>query len=398
MLVARHGVDDQAADAADRRAVTGPGADDRRPAARRRAQHPADGMTIVIVEQSVNVALDAGRTRRVHGEGRGALQRPDRASCSSGPTCCARCSSPVPRADAAEPQKPRGEDQAARRRQAEAPADADAPVLLESPRSGQALRRHPRRRRGRPRRCARARSSASSATTAPARPRCSTCISRLPAPPTRGRVVLGGARTSPSWPPHDRAPGRARPVVPGRAPVPVADRGRDDRRRPRAAPRRPGHAWRPRLQLPASYESELDGRRSGRRAHRAAWASSAFRDKLIGELSTGSRRIVELACVLAQDPSRADARRAVGWRRPARRPRRSARCCCGSASETGCSILVIEHDMPLLSRVVRPDGRPRARRRHRRGHARARCSTTRGSIESYLGTDAAAINRSGALV
>ena len=29
----------------------------------------------------------------------------------------------------------------------------------------------------------------------------------------------------------------------------------------------------------------------------------AFRDKLVGELSTGSRRIVELACILAQDPT-----------------------------------------------------------------------------------------------
>src|SRR3989442_12081929 len=30
---------------------------------------------------------------------------------------------------------------------------------------------------------------------------------------------------------------------------------------------------------------------------------SAFRDKLLGELSSGSRRIVELACILAQDPA-----------------------------------------------------------------------------------------------
>lgn len=29
----------------------------------------------------------------------------------------------------------------------------------------------------------------------------------------------------------------------------------------------------------------------------------AFREKLVGELSTGSRRIVDLACVLAQDPA-----------------------------------------------------------------------------------------------
>src|SRR3954469_13514281 len=55
------------------------------------------------------------------------------------------------------------------------------------------------------------------------------------------------------------------------------------------------------FQLPASYESEI-----------AVWNKvdelvelmglSAFREKLTGELSTGSRRIVDLACILAQDP------------------------------------------------------------------------------------------------
>src|SRR4029077_7380594 len=55
------------------------------------------------------------------------------------------------------------------------------------------------------------------------------------------------------------------------------------------------------FQLPASYESEL-----------AVWNKvdelielmglGAFREKLTGELSTGSRRIVDLACILAQDP------------------------------------------------------------------------------------------------
>ena len=37
----------------------------------------------------------------------------------------------------------------------------------------------------------------------------------------------------------------------------------------------------------------------------------AFRDKFVRELSTGSRRVVDLACVLAHGPARAAARRAV---------------------------------------------------------------------------------------
>ena len=63
---------------------------------------------------------------------------------------------------------------------------------------------------------------------------------------------------------------------------------------------------------------------------------------------------------------------------------------------TGAAMLVIEHDMPLLSglcdRLVAMElgmrDRPRARR--------PRCSTHPAVIASYLGTDAAAIHRSGA--
>ena len=123
----------------------------------------------------------------------------------------------------------------------------------------------------------------------------------------------------------------------------------------------------------------------------------AFRDKLTGELSTGTRRIVELACLLAagpavimlDEPSGGVAQKeteALGplLQRLARRtPARS--------------ILVIEHDMPLLSGDLRPSwsrsswarSSPRAPRAEVLEHPRV--------VESYLGTDAAAINRSGAL-
>src|SRR5581483_9489520 len=56
------------------------------------------------------------------------------------------------------------------------------------------------------------------------------------------------------------------------------------------------------LHLPASYESETD--LAGRiEALIGLMGLGAFRDKLLGELSSGSRRIVELACILAQDPA-----------------------------------------------------------------------------------------------
>lgn len=147
------------------------------------------------------------------------------------------------------------------------------------------------------------------------------------------------------------------------------------------------------LAAPASYESEL-----------AAWTRvdelvelmglGAFRDKLVGELSTGSRRIVELACILAQapsvllldEPSGGVAQKETEALGPLLMRVQSA---------TKCAIMVIEHDMPLLSSIcdrmyclelgsVIAEGTPAEVLDHPR------------VIESYLGTNQAAINRSGA--
>ncbi|MDX6215599.1 MAG: branched-chain amino acid transport system ATP-binding protein livF [Frankiales bacterium] len=74
----------------------------------------------------------------------------------------------------------------------------------------------------------------------------------------------------------------------------------------------------------------------------------AYRDKFVGELSTGSRRIVDLAMALAHDPmvllldepSSGIAQRETEALGPLLHRIRA---------ETGCALLVIEHDMPLIT-------------------------------------------------
>lgn len=121
----------------------------------------------------------------------------------------------------------------------------------------------------------------------------------------------------------------------------------------------------------------------------------AFADKFIGELSTGSRRIVDIACSLAHDPtvllldepSSGIAQRETEAMGPLLQSIRSA---------TGMSLLVIEHDMPLITSIsdrlvaldlgaVVTEGSP--------GEVVADPRV----IASYLGTNEAAIARSGNL-
>jgi branched-chain amino acid transport system ATP-binding protein len=147
------------------------------------------------------------------------------------------------------------------------------------------------------------------------------------------------------------------------------------------------------MSLPAAYESELV---VSQRVDELIELMSigAFRDKLVGELSTGSRRIVELACILAQDPSVLLLDEPSGG--VAQRETEALGPLLKRVQEfTGCSILVIEHDMPLLRSIcdrmyalelggVIASGTPEEVLEHPR------------VIESYLGTNDAAINRSGA--
>ncbi|HEX6418298.1 MAG TPA: ATP-binding cassette domain-containing protein, partial [Acidimicrobiales bacterium] len=120
----------------------------------------------------------------------------------------------------------------------------------------------------------------------------------------------------------------------------------------------------------------------------------AYRDKFVRELSTGTRRVVDLACVLAQgpsvllldEPSSGIAQREAEALAPMLRRVRD---------DLGASLLVIEHDLPLLGAIsdrmialdlgrVVAEGTP------------AEVVEHPAVVASYLGTDEAAITRSGA--
>jgi branched-chain amino acid transport system ATP-binding protein len=146
------------------------------------------------------------------------------------------------------------------------------------------------------------------------------------------------------------------------------------------------------FQLPASYESELAVAAKVDELIELM-GLGAFRQKLTGELSTGSRRIVDLACILAQDP------KVLMLDEPSGGVAQKETEALGPLlirvrEQIGCSVLVIEHDMPLLRTIcdemialelggVIAQGPPAEVLEHP------------AVIESYLGTDDTAINRSG---
>src|SRR3546814_13038908 len=79
----------------------------------------------------------------------------------------------------------------------------------------------------------------------------------------------------------------------------------------------------------------------------------AFREKLTGELSTGSRRIVELAGLLASDPAVIVLDETSGG--VAQKESEALGPLLRRVQDvTGTSILIIEHDMPFLARLCDP--------------------------------------------
>ena len=119
----------------------------------------------------------------------------------------------------------------------------------------------------------------------------------------------------------------------------------------------------------------------------------AFRDKFVRELSTGSRRIVDLAMCIAHDP------KVLLLDEPSSGIAQAETEALGPLlrriqSETGCALLVIEHDMPLITdvsdRMIALElGHPIAEGTPQEVIGNPRV------ISSYLGGDMAAINRSG---
>ena len=119
----------------------------------------------------------------------------------------------------------------------------------------------------------------------------------------------------------------------------------------------------------------------------------AFRDKFISELSTGSRRIVDLAAIMAHDPlvllldepSSGIAQRETEALGPLLLRIRE---------QTGASLLVIEHDMPLITSISDEILALETGRVLTRGAPQEVLNDPR-LVAAYLGTDQAVLERSG---
>ena len=336
----------------------------------------------------MNVALTIADDRLLHGEGRDPLPRPDRRAARA----ARRAALGLPRGRRRRhavgrrpPPSRRPNGEADRRRSTEAAAavvaaeaatvetaqpepTADAPSdgPSRSPRSGsrRTLRRHPGRRRrvalGRARRDRRHHRSQRRRQDDAVRPHL-----RASRRPTAAACVLGGVDVITTTRPHRRALARARPLVPGRPAVPGAHRRGDDRRRARAVGRRARPAVSAALHLPAAVRHRGEGPAAGRRAHRAARPRAPSARSSCASCPPGrAGSSTSPASSPTARPSCCSTSRRAASR--SARPRRSARCCCASATSSAPALLVIEHDMPLVTVGRRPAGRHGPGRGHRR--------------------------------
>ena len=118
-----------------------------------------------------------------------------------------------------------------------------------------------------------------------------------------------------------------------------------------------------------------------------------FRDKFVSELSTGSRRVVDLAMAIAHDPA------VLLLDEPSsgiaqKETEALAPLLLRIREETGCAVLVIEHDMPLITTISDEIVALELGSVIVQGPADEVVRNPR-VVASYLGTDEAAINRSG---
>ncbi|MBW3560956.1 MAG: ATP-binding cassette domain-containing protein [Actinobacteria bacterium] len=120
----------------------------------------------------------------------------------------------------------------------------------------------------------------------------------------------------------------------------------------------------------------------------------AFHDKFISELSTGSRRIVDIACVMAHrprlllldEPSSGIAQREVEALETLLRRVKS---------ELGCTLMVVEHDIPLIRSLADELYAMEVGQVISHGTPHEVLSDP-AVIRAYLGTDPRAVERSGA--
>ena len=372
----------------------------------------AQGTTIILVEQSVNLALTIAETAyfmekgeiRFHGPTAELLERPDvlRSVFLEG-------------ADDA-----RSARRASRRRPAATvPVDAVGPTVPATPaRVDAGARATATTRRARPRSGSGSTACRSASAGSPRSPTCRSSahggeIVGIIGPNGAGKttlfdaisgfsladagtIVLGegdDARRHHAHAAGAPRPARARPLVPGRPPVPVAHRRRDDRARVRAPPRRA----RPDRRRAAPAVRRPTPRPTSTRASRSCSSCSASPTSATSSCAScrpgAGASSTSRACsrtgpsvLLLDEPSSGIAQREAEALGPLLLRIRE---------QTGATLLVIEHDVPLLlsvsDRLIALDlGEIVDERQPRRRRARP------AVVKSYLGTTEAAIARSGA--
>src|SRR5690606_33476052 len=209
-------------------------------------------------------------------------------------------------------------------------------------------------------------------------------------PADGGEVLLDGVDVT-RWPPHKRAIGqvgrtfqeaRLYPSLTVEEAIAVSLEQHLANRDPLAAA----------LRLPASVDAE-DAAAERVDELIDMLGLAPYADRPTGELSTGMRRIVELACLLAQDPA------VVLFDEPSAGVAQRETEALGPLlrrvqAETGCSMIIIEHDMGLLASlcdefVALEQGSVIA------GGTPSQVLSDPRVISSYLGTNEDVVHRSG---